>query len=519
VGRLGAACLAAFAAANAAAQPPVFGDGHNGTFVVSQPATILNSYAQLGVTANQGSTLVQTKDMFLATQGDLVLFWISGMESDPDAGSQVPIDLQMTAAGRFTFARVTAVSGRAFQLDGPLPFRLPALTTQVVLVPEYSSITVNADAGVVPQPWNGATGGIVAFLASEKAIIDGTVTADGAGFRGGIGAPSTIDGGCDRIDEPPPGGNARGEGVAPVSLGPPKTGRGNIANGGGGGICDSSGGGGGGHRGRGGTGGKSAQSDGSRPVGGLGGVPLIDLVGDRVTFGGGGGAGNSNQQAVSGGNGGGFVHVAAPTITGRGRVTANGAPGLKSPGSGSGGGAGGTVVLQFSQVSLCPFLAAQGGLGGDSSDMNSVPQGPGGGGSGGLVRLVSPNSTPCPAQVSNGVAGKVIMAPGLGSYGATPTAENDPPSFGQLITALLPVTADDAGVSVELDAGVTALVDAGMDAGLSLPLEDAGTPDMESFAPTEANADEELAFSSCGCSSIEGFFAVAGLLLLRRREP
>lgn len=70
--------------------------------------------------------------------------------------------------------------------------------------------------------------------------------------------------------------------------------------GGGGGVCDLAGGGGGGNGGQGGAGGNTSESDGSRPVGGLGGVALQFSVLDHLLMGGGGGAGHQDESDVPG---------------------------------------------------------------------------------------------------------------------------------------------------------------------------------------------------------------------------
>ncbi|MBW2404610.1 MAG: hypothetical protein JRF42_12585, partial [Deltaproteobacteria bacterium] len=143
--------------------------------------------------------------------------------------------------------------------------------------------------------------------------VDGSVTANGAGFLGGTDLGDSGANGCTGLDEPSPTGAEKGESIAGldfVSGDPPGgTGRGNRANGAGGGVCHNSGGGGGGHGGLGGLGGRTWRGDGDpvipntgRDIGGLGGAPLAYTALAHLTMGGGGGAGQQNNDVGGAGS-------------------------------------------------------------------------------------------------------------------------------------------------------------------------------------------------------------------------
>ncbi|MCZ7683442.1 MAG: hypothetical protein M5U28_33510 [Sandaracinaceae bacterium] len=98
------------------------------------------------------------------------------------------------------------------------------LTGQRVVVqrvPNYTDVTVNSGVTLTASPWNGSTGGIVAFRASGTATIMGRVSADATGYRrhypafGGGGesfcaatGPGQCTGGSGGTNGPKPGGPA-----------------------------------------------------------------------------------------------------------------------------------------------------------------------------------------------------------------------------------------------------------------------------------------------------------------------
>jgi hypothetical protein len=239
---------------------------------------------------------------------------------------------------------------------------------------------------VVAAPWDGTTGGIVAFFARGTITDDGAIAADASGFRGGafVASPSLATG-CTGLDQATPQAGAKGEGIAVGAPG----GRGDVANGGGGADCSRSGGAGGGNGGQGGGGGASESADGSRAVGGIGGAPLVFSALTRLTFGGGGGAGQgSSGDGAPGSAGGGVVFLRGVTLAGAGTVSARGGSYVDATGhalragvdGAGGGGAGGTIALRFVGAIACAALDVGGG---DGAGIASEGHGPGGGGAGG----------------------------------------------------------------------------------------------------------------------------------------
>lgn len=299
-------------------------------------------------------------------------------------------------------------------------------TFQVVVVPVYGQVQLAAPA-VTSSPWNGTTGGIVAFDARDFLDLNGqSVDVSGQGFRGGggvkltgttaatgtnflfavsiasaaaqIGAHDTKGEGIAGTPVFLPGGGSyltTGTGY-PIATGGIQSdmGRGAPGNAGGGstdpnptpnpatgaGNDDNTGGGGGGNGGPGGQGG-CGWSVGCGTVGnqgGLGGASFTNSV-TRLIMGGGGGAGTENNQdnggvpgftpgPSHGASGGGIVLLRTCNIINTGTINANGATAPNSGRDGAGGGGAGGTVLVTNLVKGITGLTinANGGNGGSA---------------------------------------------------------------------------------------------------------------------------------------------------------
>ena len=342
--------LVLFMAAPARAELDSFGlgTGRDGLLNVTALSEFINPAAPLVASAPAGSQVLRLGELGKNGRDTLVLVHQSAGRPAPTP-SDKPDTVTPGAVGRWELARVASVSTAPaeLRLTAPLVHSYTVPGAQVVVVPEYTRVTIDANASLVAPPWDGRSGGILAFLATGTVMNQGRVSADGAGFRGGVFLNHGSYTGCTGLNLPrEQGGSDKGEGLAVERFGL-ATGRSNLVHGGGGGNCLNSGGGGGGHGGVGGTGGRTASDiDGSRDEGGLGGAWLSYLLVDQALFGGGGGAGHGdNGLGSSGGAGGGLVLVRANTVTGAGRFTANGAwPGFTPGDDGAGGGGAGSSL-------------------------------------------------------------------------------------------------------------------------------------------------------------------------------
>lgn len=368
--------------------------GKDGANTVSAANTVINSYTTLSGAAAAGATTLTVASAAGITAGDVLLVYqAQGATIGTANNSGYGAVTALGNAGRYEYVSVASVSGTTITLGTvcdttPLRFSY-ASGAQVVRVPQYTSLTVNAGASIVPTAWTGSTGGVVAAIVDGTLTVNGSIHANGLGFRGGAIDNDTTDAGTNvtaYVAATTADGGEKGESIAGSQATYDGLGgrynRGAPANGGGGGNAHNAGGGGGANGGSavgwngqgvpdtsaagwatawnidgtltaatnspgGGRGGytyaasnqdaltvapgnASWTGNNRRERGGLGGRPLANnpsIVGDtRLFLGGGGGAGDGNNGAASAGaRGGGLVFVIANAVAGNGSLQANGA--------------------------------------------------------------------------------------------------------------------------------------------------------------------------------------------------
>jgi MYXO-CTERM domain-containing protein len=464
VKRLALALTMFLAAGRARASADTFGvgDGHSGDLDLSacSSAAYVNEYTTLSSITPDGTNLTVGSALNFAS-GDLVMVWQPAGMAPASVPSGAQTEFAFTGlTGAFELARVSGKTATTLTVSPPMINVAFANRAQVVRVPEFRGLKVGAACMLVPgsktegvaKLWDGATGGIVAFLANDAGsliggtTIDGTIHADGTGFQGVSVQFDSASTNCGSTDNLPitAGGSFRGENVTssnfPIDI---ASGVGNVANGGGGGNCSQSGGGGGGHGGKGGagglgpgntSGGKGGAPVASRNIGAgsdsIYGSPFAALVGSLVThftFGGAGGHGQTKMsQGGYAGRGGGVVWIRANHLAGAGTIHANGGtvwvPFPTADGQ-AGGGAGGTVIIRVEGALgiPCANIQAKGGAGGNTT---SAGVGAGGGGAGGRVLVQASNA--CTSSVVGGGVGGTVNAVPNGGAGAAGSRETLP---------------------------------------------------------------------------------------------
>ncbi len=391
---------ASFAAVLLGAQVARAQTGKNGNVTLTAATTIVNEYTALTADAAAGSATLtvasnnlNTNNRFAAAlaPGDLVMIiQMQGATIDASDAASYGAVTAYNNAGRNEVAEVQAISGTTgITLACNLKYNYSAAgRAQVVRLPRYATLTLNAGATLTGAAWNGTVGGVVAAEVQNGTTINGTVSATGLGFRGGAIDNSSADAGTiitGYRGTDATFGAEKGESIVGYQADYDnlngRYGRGAAANGGGGGNSHNAGGGGGANVGTGtwtGTGNPdrgtnnaydpawnlegtnfalSTSSGGGRGgytystadrdaltvapgnttwggnyrqnVGGFGGRPL-DQRG-RLYLGGGGGAGDGNNSgATAGGNGGGLIYLlVGGAVGGSGTLVANGTTGFR----------------------------------------------------------------------------------------------------------------------------------------------------------------------------------------------
>jgi hypothetical protein len=240
---------------------------------------------------------------------------------------------------------------------------------QVIVMGNYTNVTVNTGVTYSAKAWNGTVGGIIGWIANGTTTITGTLSASGLGFAGGTTT----------------GGNGN-QGASSTSITVSALTAANGSGGGGGGVGDgaaagSGGGGGNGTAGANGTAGSRIAGTGGSTDGD---TALTDF---NLGAGGGGGGFRTGQSGApgNGGNGSAGIFIFSKELVVTGAITASGANGNAKTGSGShgcgGAGAGGSVLIKAITATLgTNLITANGGTGG-TIDVNNK------GGDGGVGRI------------------------------------------------------------------------------------------------------------------------------------
>lgn len=441
---------------NAAANP-----GKDGSKTITSTNTIVNEYTYLSSDVSSGATQIRCNSNTLNANsrfssnlaaGDLLLIiQMQGATITTSDNSSYGSVSAYNNCGLYEFAKVSSIgtSGRINIANGLKNSYTQSGKVQVIRVPRYTTLTINSGKSITCPDWDGTTGGIVAVEASQEVIINGSITVNGKGFRGGaLEQNSNLPGKTThRRSTNSSEGAEKGESIAgpASSLSDGQYCRNAPANGGGGGNAHNCAGGGGANAGDpaswtgngnpdnsnsnwttawnlessgfasttstgGGRGGYSySANDGNELTrgpghsdwsgdnrlngGGFGGRPL-DYSGGRIFFGGGGGAGDSNNSTgTAGGDGGGMVFILTKNnVSGSGTIYANGdnvTTATGNDGAGGGGGGGAVIIYNHSGATSGISIEAKGGYGGSQNLAWSEAEGAGGGGGGGYVAITN----------------------------------------------------------------------------------------------------------------------------------
>lgn len=428
--------------------------GKDGAETISTAGVIFNRYTTLAASATAGSTSISVSSVAGLAAGA-----IAGAANNPYATASLGYgDLIMiikvqgasinttntvsygsvTAtnnAGVYELKLVRSVSGNTIFFCSGLAYDYTVGGTnrvQVIRIPRLSALTVNGGASLTAPAWSSSfTGGIVAVEVNGNAAINGSVTVNGLGFRGGTvdnntsGAPG---GPSNYVNSASTDGAEKGESIAGYQADYDalngRYDRGAPANGGGGGNAHNAGGGGGanGNNGNTWTGQGVMVTNGSNPLGAWALDPGYTANGNALTNSAGGGRGGysygaNNQVAttVAPGNSawGGDYRREAGGLGGRPNTYA--ANTLFMGGGGGAGDGNNTAAQNGANGAGIIYLLVTGNLSGTGSiTANGAAAGPtisghndapGGGGAGGAIRLNVQGTVTTSTITANGGAG------------------------------------------------------------------------------------------------------------------
>lgn len=360
-----------------------------------------------------------------------------------------------TNAGLWEIVEISGVTGATLSTAAPLVNSYSSSGSdraQVVVMPQYTGVSVPAGATLTAPAWDGTTGGILAFLANGNVALTGSgrISMDARGFRGGAAGNTSGGGGgggetwsgfgsagasqqsctrgsgggsgdtsCGPIAGGTGAGGGGGDSTANADDGAGGGGGGGHAGGGGGGAA----GGGCSGSGYGGAGGSTGQSagggGGSTCPGGNGGGPGAGGGGSPAGgggsggTGGGGGGSNGNNYGGGGGGGGGTYGVADLARTHLGGGGAGGGGSAFGISGGAGGAGGGLVVIVANTVNVSGLISADGGDGANPG--NAYRGACGGSGAGGTILVRAKVSTG--SGTLRAVGGAIINGSGQAAGG------------------------------------------------------------------------------------------------------
>lgn len=236
--------------------------GKDGILTVSLPNQILNKYIPVStnIAAGSNTVTIANASLFSLCPGDLIMIYqAQGANMDITNTNSYGNITAYNSAGLYEFKYVQSINGNTVTTQTTFTNSYAtAGRVQLIKVPQYTTLTVNLGASIIPKNWKDTSiaatpyrfGGLVVIHASNI-INNGTISSSGFGFRGGIvqgNVPYTF--GPTAITSPLSiNGGEKGEGIFGYQIDYDVNGgrycMGSPANGGGGATSTNAGGGGG----------------------------------------------------------------------------------------------------------------------------------------------------------------------------------------------------------------------------------------------------------------------------------
>lgn len=527
---------------------------------------IVNSYASVGAIGANNITVGAFAPSYTPSCGDrIMLIQMKGASISTANNSNFGNITSINNAGNYEVLTIESISGSVLTFTQNLSasYTIAGLV-QAVYVPRYEDATVTG--AITASPWDGTVGGVVAIEADGTITLNADIDVSTQGFRGGnfhLTSQVTPNGFACGFFNFFNNGNVgdqwvynaadqrfaveKGESIIDFAN---IWGKGKLATGGGGGGIESGGGGGGANYGTGGdAGGGNPASTGLGctllDVAGKGGASLSGQIpGGKIFLGGGSGAGNNgnefsgtspnyfggaaNTDPAIGRNGGGIIYISANEIIGNGQsILANGEDGYTPSGSvdnfgGSGGGAGGFVLLEANSFTGAINTEAKGGMGSSVqvTVTSSRRRGAGGGGGGGVVWF-SGGSVPAGANVD--VAGGARGLSYFNTNTLSPAQYGTVGGNGATLTGLSTGAADIVeSALVSATASDTKTLNAGMvtfsDGGIIAKLNPNGN-NLGSTVATVTTGSTGPFTPSNGCGALDEYYMTRVYSIVPTNQP
>ncbi|SEM16365.1 hypothetical protein SAMN04487910_4279, partial [Aquimarina amphilecti] len=237
-------------------------EAKDGDLTVTAANTVLNTYSPVTSDISAGDITLDVNsvatDLGGLSSGDLILIYQAQGATINTTNTVSYGDItDYGSSGVYEYGYVASISANTITLTCEIANSyFVAGKTQVIKVPQYNTLTIDAGASVVPLAWEdfaGSRRGGLVVITANIIDIEGDIDGSGLGFRGGVVDNTTSTNGTTVVNDFVTNANGRGaeKGESIVgyqtdydTLGG-RYGRGAPANGGGGGNSHNSGGGGG----------------------------------------------------------------------------------------------------------------------------------------------------------------------------------------------------------------------------------------------------------------------------------
>ena len=420
---------------------------------------IINSYYKITSINTAQSSLDMISTTGLSLYDNVMIIQMKGANVNTSNSSSFGNITSYNDAGNYEINTICGIEPTRVYLLNKISRTYDPVNgfVQLVRIPSYPNATVIST--LQAQPWDKTTGtgGVLALMVNGTLTIQSNISVTDNGFKGG--GFKQLTGICTNFffytnyfyntAAVTNGGNYKGESIAELSN-TYSGGMGASANAGGGGNDHNTGGGGGGNLAAGGAGGHNTSTVGCRGDYPGAGAYGLNNAGNKIYMGGGGGTGHDDGTDVTtgGGNGAGIIFIKTTELAGNGyTIEANGSKGTSTVGDGaSGGGAGGTIIMDVFSYTGTVNVEVKGGNGGDEDNFNIAGRcyGTGGGGGAGAIYYTgvlppvpNNNTTPGTAGIAfngspvscNGVTGATAGANGTVTDNYIVSVSNTPETF------------------------------------------------------------------------------------------